>query len=291
MRDVLASAQQNVERRDTPIGRLAATRDLARAAGRVSPQGARQLRIRWCARIRSPARSRCTSMAPMPSASKAWTTQKPRRCCSFLVEHITQPAFTCRLRWEPGMLTLWDNRLCVHQAFNDYDGIAARCIAPRSRANARARSVSAPCARPGTRDTSYRRCQESRRRGTKHNDAPHGFVTGGVRTARGGVPSVRSRAGGRVIVNIAAWYYIVNGALAILPVMMSPFGLTGSRARPGRHRFRGSVHRHRRRTAEAPRNGPLGGAGSQSPRLDAGHSPAARAAGLPGRRGAPSSLT
>jgi taurine dioxygenase len=40
----------------------------------------------------------------------------------FLVSHITQPAFTCRLRWAPKTYVAWDNRLCVHQAFNDYDG-------------------------------------------------------------------------------------------------------------------------------------------------------------------------
>jgi taurine dioxygenase len=40
----------------------------------------------------------------------------------YLANHLVQAAFTCRLRWEPDMLAIWDNRLCVHQAFNDYHG-------------------------------------------------------------------------------------------------------------------------------------------------------------------------
>ena len=40
----------------------------------------------------------------------------------FLQRHVTQPAFTCRLRWAPKTLAMWDNRLCIHQAFNDHDG-------------------------------------------------------------------------------------------------------------------------------------------------------------------------
>ncbi|UCD69324.1 MAG: TauD/TfdA family dioxygenase [Betaproteobacteria bacterium] len=40
----------------------------------------------------------------------------------FLKHHVSQPAFSCRLRWEPKTFTVWDNRICVHQAFNDYDG-------------------------------------------------------------------------------------------------------------------------------------------------------------------------
>lgn len=40
----------------------------------------------------------------------------------FLVGHVTQSAFTCRLRWEANTLAVWDNRLCVHQAYNDHVG-------------------------------------------------------------------------------------------------------------------------------------------------------------------------
>jgi alpha-ketoglutarate-dependent taurine dioxygenase len=40
----------------------------------------------------------------------------------YLAKHITREEFSCRLRWTPGTLVMWDNRICLHKAFNDYDG-------------------------------------------------------------------------------------------------------------------------------------------------------------------------
>jgi alpha-ketoglutarate-dependent taurine dioxygenase len=41
---------------------------------------------------------------------------------SYLLAHMVRPEFTCRFRWEPGSLALWDNRCTQHNPVNDYHG-------------------------------------------------------------------------------------------------------------------------------------------------------------------------
>lgn len=53
---------------------------------------------------------------------KGMTEQESRPLIEFLQEHQTRPEFTCRVRWEPGTLTIWDNRCTQHSAVNDYHG-------------------------------------------------------------------------------------------------------------------------------------------------------------------------
>ena len=50
------------------------------------------------------------------------TDREAEGLLGFLKEHVAQSAFSCRLRWQRKTFTVWDNRICIHQAFNDYDG-------------------------------------------------------------------------------------------------------------------------------------------------------------------------
>jgi taurine dioxygenase len=121
MRTVLSLAQELMEPDDTAIGRLAATRD----GGPLDPAVAAKVRGTAHPLVRT---------HPVTGERALYCDKTYARCIEgmteaesepllrFLSDHVTQPAFTCRLRWAPGTFAVWDNRLCVHQAFNDHDG-------------------------------------------------------------------------------------------------------------------------------------------------------------------------
>ena len=50
------------------------------------------------------------------------TVEESAPLLSYLFSHATRPEFTCRFRWEPGSIALWDNRCTQHNPVNDYHG-------------------------------------------------------------------------------------------------------------------------------------------------------------------------
>ena len=121
MRDVLKSVQENSETRDSPMGKLAATK----GAAQLSDDLLRKIKGNVHPLVRTHPISGEKALYVDGSYAvgiDGMTEEEARPILGFLVEHLVQHAFTCRLRWEPDMLVAWDNRLCVHQAFNDYQG-------------------------------------------------------------------------------------------------------------------------------------------------------------------------
>jgi taurine dioxygenase len=53
---------------------------------------------------------------------KDMSEEESRPLIDFLQAHQIRPEFTCRVRWSPGTLTVWDNRCTQHSAVNDYHG-------------------------------------------------------------------------------------------------------------------------------------------------------------------------
>jgi alpha-ketoglutarate-dependent taurine dioxygenase len=121
LRDVLAAARDAVELSDSPIGKLAATRN----SERLSDDLLRKIRgnVHPLARTHPVSGEKALYVdSSYAIGIEGMVPEESAPILRYLSEHITQPAFTCRLRWEPDMLVLWDNRLCLHQAYNDYQG-------------------------------------------------------------------------------------------------------------------------------------------------------------------------
>lgn len=121
MRDVLEAAQSVMEPGDSPLGRLAASRH----ARQLDEEIKRKVEGSAHPLVRThPVTGEKALYCDQTYAVgiDGMTEAEAEPLLRFLGEHITQPALTCRLRWAPKTLTMWDNRLCVHQAFNDHDG-------------------------------------------------------------------------------------------------------------------------------------------------------------------------
>ena len=50
------------------------------------------------------------------------TEAESRPLLNYLNQLAVSPSFTCRVRWQPGTLTMWDNRCTQHCATADYPG-------------------------------------------------------------------------------------------------------------------------------------------------------------------------
>ena len=121
MKNVLDTAQQSMTPDESPLGRLAATRD----SGPLPEQIALKVRGNFHPLVRTHPKSGERALycdKTYAVGIEGMHDEEARPLLQFLGDHITQPAFTCRLRWQAKTLAIWDNRLCVHQAFNDYDG-------------------------------------------------------------------------------------------------------------------------------------------------------------------------
>ena len=118
---VVETAQAHQAPDDTPLGRVAATRGLER----LPDDMARKVEGSLHPLVRThPVTGEKALYCDETYAAgiDGLTAAEAEPLLKFLAGHITQPAFTCRLRWEKGTFAIWDNRICVHQAFNDYDG-------------------------------------------------------------------------------------------------------------------------------------------------------------------------
>jgi alpha-ketoglutarate-dependent taurine dioxygenase len=121
LRDVLRSVQESVQVSDSPMGQLAATR----GAEKLSDNLVRKVRGNCHPLVRTHPVTGEKALyvdASYAIGIEGMYDEESAPILKYLTDHLTQPVLGCHLRWETNMLAIWDNRLCVHQAYNDYQG-------------------------------------------------------------------------------------------------------------------------------------------------------------------------
>jgi len=121
MRDVLRSAGASVEPRDTPMGRLGALS----GSGDLPDHVRRKVEGSIHPLVRThPVTGEKALYVDSTYAIgiDGMTDEEARPILDYLSNFVVQAEFTCRLRWEPDTIVMWDNCGAVHQAFNDYPG-------------------------------------------------------------------------------------------------------------------------------------------------------------------------
>jgi taurine dioxygenase len=53
---------------------------------------------------------------------KGMTADESAPLLNYLYAHMTRDEFTCRFKWTTNAVAIWDNRVTLHRAINDYDG-------------------------------------------------------------------------------------------------------------------------------------------------------------------------
>ena len=121
MINVVTSVMDYATPNDTPAGRLAALKD----NGELPADVQRKIKGAFHPLVRTHPVTGEKALYCDSSYAVGIEGMAPKEAealLNFLAAHMTQPAFTCRLRWEANTLALWDNRICIHAAFNDYEG-------------------------------------------------------------------------------------------------------------------------------------------------------------------------
>lgn len=74
-------------------------------------------------RLHSPSRRPALYLNPVYTLRfEGMTEPESTPLLNFLQQHSVRPEFVIRVSWQPGRLTIWDNRALQHLAVNDYDG-------------------------------------------------------------------------------------------------------------------------------------------------------------------------